>query len=301
MDIVTHGMMGVAIAGPLLGSHTGLSVGFILGSVIPDLDSISRCFGKSAFLEWHQGWTHSLPLQLTVGFCSWLLMTRLAPEFCGIPVGLTAGAMLHSLLDLINTYGIRIAAPFSMRRYCFEWLFFIDSIVLLLTVAALVPAVRSLVMGAEPSPAISAAYVTSLLAYAGVKAVLKRRAERMAGTDVVSVIPSTFWPWVFFVCKRADGLVTSTKLNVITGRTAVIAEHVILDEQYREQLERVPEFDSMRSLSPAYHAIDQAQEDDGSVTVRCRDMRIVNFDTSFGILEVKLSSAGELQTSRLHV
>ena len=301
MDIVTHGMMGVAIAGSMLGSHTGLSVGFILGSVIPDLDSISRCFGQRAFLEWHQGWTHSLPLQLTLGFCSWLLMGWLAPEFSGIPVGLTAGAMLHSLLDLINTYGIRIAAPFSMRRYCAEWLFFIDSVVLVLTVAALVPAVRSLVMGAEPSPTISAVYVASLLAYAGGKAALKKRAVRIAGSNVVSVIPSALWPWVYFVCKRDGGLVTSTKLNVVTGCSEVIAEHVILDERYREQLEKLPEFSSMRSLSPAYHVIDHSPEEDGSVTLRCRDMRIVNFDTSFGILDVKLSPAGELQTARLHV
>lgn len=300
MDIVTHGMMGVAIAGPMLGSHTNLAVGFILGSVAPDLDSISRCFGKRAFLEWHQGWSHSLPLQFTLGISAWLVTQWLAPEFAGIPIGLTLGAMLHSLLDLINTYGIRIIAPFSMRRYCVEWLFFIDSVVLILTVAALVPAVQSLLMGSEPAPAIAVTYGMSLLAYFGLKRCLRKYAERIVGEDVVSVIPSALWPWVFFICRRADCRVTSSRLNVITDGTNVIAEHVILDSDFRELLERLPEYRSMKSLSPAYHAIERVEESDG-VTVRCRDMRIVNFDTSFGTLEVKFSPSGELTAAQLHV
>lgn len=285
MDIVTHGMMGLAVAAPFLGTETGGAVGFVLGSTLPDLDAFSRCFGKRAFLHWHQGWSHSLPVQLTAGASAWLVTQWLAPDFATLIIGLLVGAMTHSLLDLSNTYGIRIAAPFSRRRFCFEWMFFIDSVVLLLTFAALVPAVRTLVAGSEPNPTAAFAYVVSLVVYAITKAFLRRQAGRLAETEAVSVIPSALWPWVFFICQRTEREVTSSKLNVVTNRSKVIARYPVYDEEFADELSRIEEFRAMSALSPAYHVIERSEEGD-DIRIRCRDMRILNFDTSFGILDV---------------
>ena len=48
MDIVTHGMVGVLLAAPLAESHPIAAGSLLLGSVLPDLDALSRLAGKRA-------------------------------------------------------------------------------------------------------------------------------------------------------------------------------------------------------------------------------------------------------------
>ena len=300
MDIVTHGMMGLAVAAPFLGTDTGAAVGFILGSTLPDLDAFSRCFGKRAFLKWHQGWTHSMPVQIAFGTTGCLIVKWVAPELATLIVGLLAGAMTHSLLDLTNTYGIRIVAPFSRRRFCFEWMFFIDSVVLLLTVVALVPAVRSLLFGYPANQMAAILYMVSFVLYAGLKATLRRRASFLASADAVSVIPSAMWPWMFFECRRSGNEVTSSKLNAITGTSCEVARHKIHDDEFADELSAVDEFQTMSDLSPAYHVVER-REDGSDIHIQCRDMQILNFNTSFGILDVKFNNDLEPTSVSLNV
>ncbi len=44
MDIVTHAMMGTIAASPFLESHPEVATAFMFGSVLPDLDVLSRVF-----------------------------------------------------------------------------------------------------------------------------------------------------------------------------------------------------------------------------------------------------------------
>ena len=300
MDIVTHGMMGLAIAAPFLATEPGAAVGFILGSTLPDLDAFSRCFGRRAFLRWHQGWTHSVPVQLLTGGLVWGVSRWIAPEFSTLVLGLLAGATVHSLLDLTNTYGIRISAPFSRQRFCFEWMFFIDSGVLLLTALALVPALGSLIGGKEADTNAAVLYAIALVVYTCLKAGLRRRARRLASDNAVSVIPSAMWPWMFLVCERSGGFVVTSKLNALTGRSMEMSRHFIHDDEFIELLSKTPEFRTMSELSPAYHVIDR-READGDIYIRCRDMRIVNFDTSFGMLDVTFNREQQATAVELHV
>ena len=54
MDIVTHAMMGAITASTLAEDQPEAAAAFLLGSVLPDLDAPSRCFGKRALLRfWH--------------------------------------------------------------------------------------------------------------------------------------------------------------------------------------------------------------------------------------------------------
>ena len=124
MDIVTHALMGVAVAGPCLITAPAASAGFILGSVLPDLDAFSRIFGKKCFLTWHQTFTHSLGAMLTVaiaGFICLAIQSEIAYAFFGI----SGGMLFHSLLDYTNTFGVKLGFPFSQRRICLEWIFFL--------------------------------------------------------------------------------------------------------------------------------------------------------------------------------
>lgn len=300
MDVLTHGMMGIALAGPVLGTHPAEACGFILGSVAPDLDVLSRCFGKRAFLRWHQGWTHSF--SVIVGFSAgvYAVANALWPEASGAALGLCLGAALHTFLDLTNTYGVRALAPFSRRRFCWEWLFFIDSFVIVLTIPPAVFAIMTLGTSHEGGLLIAMAYAVALLTYIAMRALLRRRARRLCPADVVSMIPSASWPWKYFTSCQEGEVVKVFVLNALSGRRTLVREQPIYDRLIREHLEPLPEFRAMSELSLAYHVVGYECAVD-TVRVVCRDLRIVNFDTTFGMLDVVLGPDSKVISTNLRV
>jgi membrane-bound metal-dependent hydrolase YbcI (DUF457 family) len=300
MDIVTHGMMGIALAGPVLATHPAGAAGFMLGSLLPDLDSFSRCFGKRAFLQWHQGITHSFPVIAAAGVSFYLASWSVAPEIVEAGGGLCLGAALHAFLDLTNTYGVRALAPFSARRFCWEWLFFIDSVVILLTVPAAIFAAMTLGTLNPIGQQVAYGYAGCLLAYLAARGVLRRIARMRCPKNVVSMIPSALWPWEYFVCSRDGDMARIAKLNALTGRQPQIAAHPIYDSQIRSKLESIPEFQAMSALSPAYHVV-EFEPTPETTRIRCRDLRIVNFNTSFGMLDIVLGSDSKPISIQLHV
>lgn len=201
--------------------------------------------------------------------------------------------------DLTITYGIRIIAPFSGRRVCFEWTFFIDSVIILMTTAALVPAVLTLRFEHDAYPAASGMFVLALMVYFVVKWWLRRRAGTMAN-NAVSVIPSALIPLMFFVCEQSGDSVTSSQVNVLTKKTNRLTSHTIYDEESAERLAVIPEYQAMKSLGPAYHVIERREDSDGT-HILCRDMRIVNFDTTFGMLDVTFGTDDKPVSVHLHV
>ncbi|MCZ6688137.1 MAG: metal-dependent hydrolase [Planctomycetota bacterium] len=133
MDIVTHGMMGVIVASPFMPSYPIAASCFMMGSVLPDLDALSRVLGRRAFLKSHQTYTHAIPIILLMGGVCWagFRWTGIRAPFA--PAALVLGMLFHVALDVTNTYGITLFAPFSGRRFCLEWVFFIDAFVLAAT------------------------------------------------------------------------------------------------------------------------------------------------------------------------
>jgi len=139
MDIVTHGLMGAILASPLFPTQPLSAAALAFGNVLPDLDSLSRCAGKRAFLATHQGPTHAYASALVAGLGLDLGLRLLAPGWHEPLAGpaLALGMVIHSTLDYTNTFGIQLFAPFSRQRRACEWVFFIDATVLLLSALAL--------------------------------------------------------------------------------------------------------------------------------------------------------------------
>src|SRR5215468_216664 len=124
MDIVTHAGVGLVAASPFLADRPELAVGIVAGSVLPDLDALCRLQSKTAFLRAHQTWSHALPVQLTLSAGTAFIAALLGWRGIEVGMGLFAGFVGHSLLDLTNTYGVAWLTPFSRRRFCLEWVFF---------------------------------------------------------------------------------------------------------------------------------------------------------------------------------
>ncbi len=308
MDIVTHGMMGVIAVSPFLATHPAAAAGFMLGSVLPDLDAFSRVFGRRAFLRAHQTWSHALPVIAVLGGVVEMALRGADAGWPWFGVWLAAGMAFHALLDVTNTYGITIFAPFSRRRYCREWVFFIDSVVCAATLPAMAWVVYAMNWGSgDPGWVVAAAWAASMAAYWPVKIVLRARAARLAPAGTLALLPSALLPWEFFGTATDDAdpdHVRTFRINGLTGALTDDAQVAVLRGTLEQQLAALPEVQVMRGLSPAYHLIDATELDadaGGGTRVRCADLRTRNFGAKFGTLDATVAADGVITDVVFHV
>jgi len=299
MDILTHAGMGIIMAAPFAVTNPELALGLVFGSVAPDLDTFSRVFGKRAFLAWHQTYSHALPLILFFAILMSPLVTGwFSRDIC---LGFAVGAVGHSLLDYSNTLGVTLLAPFSRHRFKLDWVFFIDLPVILATAITAVIVLRIAVStSALDFRAPSIAYGIFVIVYWAIKGRLHSLAASLAPAHTVSLIPSAAIPWIFLGFVRAEDEGCTFRLNLRTGKGERLATVSILDDEYASTLESLPEFRAMRSLSPCYHVAER-KSSEAETELLCRDLRIRNFNTTFGDLRVWLSPSGKLNRYQFHV
>jgi inner membrane protein len=111
----------------------------VIAANLPDLDALGLLFGEN--LAWRRGWTHGpiamlvlppLLVGLLVLFDRWEARRGSRPAArAPIHVGwlfalVYIGWISHPLLDLMNTYGVRLLMPFSERWFYGDTLFIID-------------------------------------------------------------------------------------------------------------------------------------------------------------------------------
>jgi membrane-bound metal-dependent hydrolase YbcI (DUF457 family) len=299
MDIVTHAGIGLIAAAPLAGSQPELAVAIVAGSVLPDLDALGRLFGKRAFLRVHQTWSHALPVQAIVSVLAGFIAQGLGASGLMVGGGLFGGLMVHTLLDFTNTLGVTLVAPFSRKRFCLEWIFFIDATVLSLTAMACGVSIWTFVRSGEVPGGYAVRFFAVLIAYAGAKAVLRRRAG-LSAPEAISLIPSALYPWRFLGVVDGGTRVQLLRVNALTGARSTLAEQETFDAAYSTLLSKIPEFRLMRELSPAYHVVDARKTDAGD-RILCRDLRIRNFGTRFGELELLIDADERVKCVRFHV
>jgi inner membrane protein len=138
MDNLCHTLVGAALAEAGLRRRTRLAVPTLLiGANLPDLDVLSYLRDPLFALTFRRGWTHGilalmvLPPLLTGAMLAWSRLVGARHK--ALPVDPRALLLLsaiavgsHALLDLLNTYGVRLLMPFSGRWFYADTLFIID-------------------------------------------------------------------------------------------------------------------------------------------------------------------------------
>lgn len=140
MDNIAHALTGAALGEAGLKRLTGLAMpALILSANLPDIDAVAMFSGGGLALR--RGWTHGplalaiLPALLAVvllAFDRWQTRrgkrpaARIPVHFKPLLLLCYIGVVSHVLLDLLNTYGIRLLMPFSERWFYGDVLFIID-------------------------------------------------------------------------------------------------------------------------------------------------------------------------------
>src|SRR4051812_33551886 len=157
----------------------------IVAANLPDIDSfVAPAFGCDP-LAAHRGFTHGVGGLVTMPFVAVaiiLIWEKLRPGKEGPvrPGGLLLACFLatlsHPLLDFLNTYGTRLAEPFSHRWFYGDTLFIMDPWIWLMLIFGLELSWRAERRGKNwQRPAIWA--FGAVLGYIGLNAAISLRAE----------------------------------------------------------------------------------------------------------------------------
>ena len=171
----------------------------IIGANLPDLDILAYFAGPAADLEWRRGWSHGVlamavfPFLLTGSLLLFHRVLRRRRQWGAPSVPAPRQLLLlsfiaivsHPVLDLLNTYGVRLLMPLTKEWFYGDTLFIIDPWVWLVLAAGVYYSVRRerTKRAAVGRPASVALGLVTL--YAAAMALSGRKAQRVATQEVI--------------------------------------------------------------------------------------------------------------------
>jgi len=129
-DNLTHGLAGALLAQTGLQQRYGraATVALVVGTELPDLDSLFALGGSVLSFVHHRGMTHSLLGGAGLALLGALLLWRLfrAHPYWRLVLLIYLGVVLHIGMDVLTPYGTQVFWPFTARRYTADALFILD-------------------------------------------------------------------------------------------------------------------------------------------------------------------------------
>ncbi len=279
MDILHHsaiGIVGLTIAVSCNENIAGVL--FLVGSVVADLDAFLVLFGRSFYLKNHQGFSHSLLLIPLYSIVIILLLSYWI-DFEWINFfALLMGWMIHSLLDYSNTYGIRLFYPLQKKRYALDAIFFVDTLLLILT---------GLMLYFNFALWL---YVGAFLLYIILKKMMQRRVKKVLNAQMV--IPSAFNPFEFFVYHNEEKIQTYN-YNAFSKKSYHKIYHPKQDEAWHHLTDKSPLFQDILQVTRALHIV-SVEEKENVITIIAKDLALRNFGGKFATTTLKFNKNGEL-------
>lgn len=124
LDTGTHIVMGVAISGialadPVISTETTTMYaaisGIMVGSLIPDIDTVLKLRNNAVYIRHHRGVTHSIPAVILWPIVLTILLQFVFPSAAPFHVWAWTflAVFLHVFVDIFNAYGTQALRPFS--------------------------------------------------------------------------------------------------------------------------------------------------------------------------------------------
>lgn len=237
MDTGTHVVMGVALgalatADPMIGSHPTATIGImaatIIGSQIPDIDTVLKLKNNADYLRNHRGVTHSLPMLAIWPLLLSSILYLLFPQatFLHLLLWTFIAVAVHIFVDIFNAYGTQAIRPFKDTWVAFgfintfDWFIFSTHII----------AILLWLLGAPPLLTFITLYVVLAAYY-----VLRFITQQVIRGRVLKLIPD------------AEEVITASTIHFFQWRIAVTTkDHYYVGRSFKrnisiyEKFERLP-------------------------------------------------------------
>lgn len=281
MDILTHAVMGAALAaavvpvragaGVLAGRRLAAGIGAAAG-LLPDADALIQSGGDALLvLDYHRHFTHALAFvpfgALIAALLLWPLLRRRI-GFGALYVCSFAGYLPHPLLDACTSYGTHLWLPFSARREAWNLIAVVDPLFTLLLALPLFLFLRR-----PGSMAVRWSLVLGL-AYLGLGFFQQQRAETVAvalaqsrghATSQLSVKPSmanlVLWRSLYVHDGRVqvDAFHLGLKLRHYPGQSAVLLDAAGAQRVAAGDTQRLRDIERFRVFSDGFIVLDRAR------------------------------------------
>ncbi|AOZ92337.1 metal-dependent hydrolase [Paenibacillus crassostreae] len=174
MDTGTHIVMGLSLAGlahidPLVATTPSLAIAVTIGTVLasqaPDLDSVLRLKNNAVYIRNHRGISHSIPFLLIWTVLITAVIALLFRGDVNIPhLALWTGiaVCVHVFSDLFNTYGTQAFRPFTERWVSWNIIHIFDPFIFGTHIAALLLWVLGML---DPAPLFITLYCLTIVYY----------------------------------------------------------------------------------------------------------------------------------------
>ena len=138
MDNLTHSLIGMTLSRAGLNKRTALATStLVIANNLPDVD-VAVFATDTLAMSFRRGWTHGVPAQITLPLLltgAMMLYDRYfrrpsSPADIVRPGQILllsyVGVLLHVVMDLMNSYGVRLLMPFSERWFYGDALYIVD-------------------------------------------------------------------------------------------------------------------------------------------------------------------------------
>ncbi|MFE8698714.1 metal-dependent hydrolase [Cytobacillus sp. FJAT-53684] len=306
MDTGTHIVMGIALAGiatldPVVtestATTTSVMLGAIIGSQIPDIDTILKLKNNAVYIRNHRGITHSIPAVLLWPIA---LTAVIYPFFPGanllhLWIWTFLAVFLHVFVDIFNAYGTQALRPFSTKWVALGVINTFDPYIFGIHIVGLV----IWALGANPGYTFIPIYFLLIIYY-----LLRFSARRKVYLEVKKMIPDATEIIIAPTMKfRQWRIAVMNKHQFFVGR-AVKDEVSILDQFNRVPVPETPVLNAAKkdknlsaflSFSPVYRW--EIDEYDDYYEVRFIDLRYRSNDYYPFVAVVQLDPSLTIITS----
>jgi inner membrane protein len=237
MDTATHLMMGITLGGlatldPAIGQNgtavQAVMLATIVGSNIPDIDTVLKLRNNAKYIRNHRGITHSIPAVILWTFVVSGLAHLFFPASPYLHVLLWSfiAVFLHVFVDIFNAYGTQALRPFTKKWIALGVINTFDIVIFLIHAAA----VALIFIGTHKGYTCLSAYVLTAIYYVG-RIVMRQNIESIVKKRFKNVEQVVISPTYRFYHYHL-AVVTDTHFYVARSRRGNIMIY--------DKFERVP-------------------------------------------------------------
>jgi inner membrane protein len=282
LDTGTHVVMGIALGGlatldpAVMSNHMTASsvlIGTIVGSQIPDIDTILKLRNNAVYIRNHRGITHSIPAVILWPLVILAVVYPFFPDANLLHLWLWTffAVFLHVFVDIFNAYGTQALRPFTSKWVALGIINTFDPFIFAIHVIGII----LWVAGANPGYTFLGAYAVITAYY-----VFRTLAQRRIRREVLKLIPNATEIIIAPTLKFNQWRLAITNHNQFFVGRGVNNKIIILDQFNRVAVPNTPVLEAAKkdknlsaflSFSPVYRW--EVDEFDDAYEVRFIDLR----------------------------